>query len=309
MTYASLLHRASLAVSAIVLISLVAAAPAMGQAPRAKSMVELTADSLLGAGNAKAAREIYQRLVNDDPGFLRAWNSLATASLALGDVASAAVAYERAAAGGRIVTAIYNAGAMHSRLGHLDKAFEWLDRSVAAGFNQPGQFNSDADLAAMRKDPRWDSFMQRVIASFEPCRHDPDARRFDFWLGEWNVTPVSAPTFKVGSSVVQRVSGGCALLENWTASNGGEGKSLNAFNTQTSQWQQYWVGQTGGVVEFRTSTWDGPTLVFRTTEGTRMQRLSFTPVDSNTVRQFGETSADSGKTWQVSYDFHYHRKR
>ncbi len=198
---------------------------------------------------------------------------------------------------------------MHSRLGHSDKAFEWLDKAVAAGLNQPSQFNSDTDLAQLRNDPRWPALMQRVMASFEPCRNDPDARRFDFWIGEWNVTPASAPNVAAGTSVVQRVSGGCALLENWTASNGGEGKSLNAFNTNTKQWQQFWVGQTGGVVEFRTSTWVGATLVFRTTAGTPIHRLSFTSVDSITVRQFGETSADSGKTWLVSYDFHYHRKR
>jgi hypothetical protein len=38
-------------------------------------------------------------------------------------------------------------------------------------------------------------------------------------------------------------------------------------------------------------------------------RLTFTPVDSNTVRQHGESSTDGGATWTTTYDLLYHRKR
>jgi hypothetical protein len=144
-----------------------------------------------------------------------------------------------------------------------------------------------------------------------PCMSDSNARRFDFWVGEWDVTPAGDTTV-VGHSVVQIVSGGCALLENWTASNGTQGKSLNSYNAGVGHWQQYWVGQTGGATEYRESHWDGKTLVFRAhsrnAQGSFEQRLSFTPLDSNTVRQMGEISTDGGKSWKVGYDFHYHRK-
>ena len=44
-----------------------------------------------------------------------------------------------------------------------------------------------------------------------PCANDAERRRFDFWIGEWDVTTKSgAPQ---GKSVIQSVSGGCALLE------------------------------------------------------------------------------------------------
>jgi hypothetical protein len=144
-----------------------------------------------------------------------------------------------------------------------------------------------------------------------PCMSDSNARRFDFWVGEWDVTPAGDTTV-VGHSVVQIVSGGCALLENWTASNGSQGKSLNSYNTGLGHWQQYWVGQAGGVTEYRDSQWNGKALVFLahsvTAKGDVEQRLSFTPLDSNTVRQLGEISTDGGKSWKVGYDFHYHRK-
>ena len=144
-----------------------------------------------------------------------------------------------------------------------------------------------------------------------PCAGNPDRHRFDFWVGEWQVTTPDGHV--VGSSSVQSMAGGCGLLENWTASNGTTGKSLNAFNPVAKQWQQYWVGQGGAVTEYRESEWhDGSlSLVARPTAapGQPTQRLTFTPVNDSTVRQHGELSKDGGSTWTTSYDFYYHRRR
>jgi len=146
-----------------------------------------------------------------------------------------------------------------------------------------------------------------------PCADVAERHRFDFWIGEWEVTTKGGT--RVGSSVVQSVSGGCALLENWTNAQGGQGKSLNAFNPAAGQWQQYWIGQDGNPVEFRESTWAGGSIVFRahapaagTTPATE-QRLTFSPIDSATVRQLGEQSTDGGTTWKTTYDFYYQRKK
>jgi len=144
-----------------------------------------------------------------------------------------------------------------------------------------------------------------------PCAGNPDRRRFDFWIGEWEVTTPDGHA--VGSSSVQSMAGACGLLENWTASNGTTGKSLNAFNPVARQWQQYRVGQGGAVTEYRESEWhDGSlSLVARPTaaSGQPTQRLTFTPVNDSTVRQHGELSKDGGSTWTTSYDFYYHRRR
>ena len=145
-----------------------------------------------------------------------------------------------------------------------------------------------------------------------PCSGNPDRHRFDFWVGEWQVTTPDGRV--VGSSSVQSMAGGCGLLENWTASNGTTGKSLNAFNPGANQWQQYWVGQGGAVTEYRESEWhDGSlSLVARppaSAQGQPIQRLTFTPVNDSTVRQHGELSKDGGSTWTTTYDFYYHRRR
>jgi hypothetical protein len=145
-----------------------------------------------------------------------------------------------------------------------------------------------------------------------PCAGVAERHRFDFWIGEWEVTTKGGT--RVGSSVVQSVSGGCALLENWTNAQGGQGKSLNAFNPAVGQWQQYWIGQDGIPTEFRESTWAGGSIVFRAhspatgkSPATEM-RLTFTPVDSSTVQQHGESSTDGGSTWKTTYLFLYHRR-
>jgi hypothetical protein len=141
------------------------------------------------------------------------------------------------------------------------------------------------------------------------CASQPERHRFDFWIGEWDVTTkAGAP---VGTSVIQSVSRGCAVLENWTGANGGQGKSLNAYNPLIDQWQQFWIGADGAVSEYRASRMDGASLVFLLTAGAdadSVARLSFTPLDSVTVRQHSELSSDGGKTWVTQYDLYYHRR-
>lgn len=142
------------------------------------------------------------------------------------------------------------------------------------------------------------------------CAAHGESSRFDFWVGEWTVT--TADGTHVGDSSVRKILGDCVVFENWRSAQGIEGKSLNAYNAALGVWQQFWVSQTGTVTEFRESRWVGASLEFTAHSGApgaeRLQRLTFTPVDGNTVRQHGEASADGGATWRTTYDFYYHRK-
>jgi hypothetical protein len=144
-----------------------------------------------------------------------------------------------------------------------------------------------------------------------PCPGDANRHRFDFWIGEWNVeTKDGKPA---GRSSIQAISGGCGLLENWSDMNGGTGKSVNAYNPALGIWQQYWVGEFGAVTEYRESVWRGDTLTFRASaraNGKALSlRLTFNPLPDGSVRQFGEQSADSGRTWTPTYEFFYRRRR
>jgi len=146
---------------------------------------------------------------------------------------------------------------------------------------------------------------QAAQAAPTPCATSPDRHRFDFWIGEWRVTNTAG--VEVGKSSVQSISGGCALLENWTSARGGQGKSINAFNVATGEWQQYWIGQDGNVTEYRESEWHGAAITFIARGKSTLQRLTFTPQADGAVRQLGESSTDGGKTWTVNYDFRYRR--
>ena len=140
------------------------------------------------------------------------------------------------------------------------------------------------------------------------CAADAERHRFDFWLGAWNVTTHDGT--HVGDSIIETASNGCAVLENWTGAKGGVGKSLNSYNQQLKQWQQFWIGSDGDVHEYRESKSDGSSLVFfmKRENPSYTTRLTFTPVDHDTVRQHSEISIDGGQTWKTEYDFYYHRK-
>jgi hypothetical protein len=269
------------------------------------------ADSLYAAQQWAAAASSYDALVRAAPDSFRLWYRLGMAASMARDDARAAEAFVQAARSGRNPYAVYNAGALLARSGRADTALVWLRRAASLGVFAPDAFARDSDFVTLRGDARFAAVLDSARASWEPCASDADARRFDFWVGEWSVR--NALGQPVGESSIQRVSGGCAILENWTGGTGVVGKSLNFYNHDTHQWQQYWVGQQGDQVQFTTSEWRGPTLMFHavTTQrgGARVQnRLSFTPVAADTVRQFSETSSDGGKTWTTQYDFLYARK-
>ncbi len=141
----------------------------------------------------------------------------------------------------------------------------------------------------------------------------PESHQFDFWLGEWDVTePDGKPA---GTSRIESIAGGAGLLENWTgypAPTGGSGKSLNAYNAGRKQWQQFWIGSSGSVLELAGGLVDGKMVLAGEHEagGRRVrEKITWTPNSDGSVRQLWEQSTDAGRTWTVAFDGWYrHRK-
>jgi hypothetical protein len=140
----------------------------------------------------------------------------------------------------------------------------------------------------------------------------PESRQFDFWIGEWDVTtPDGKPA---GSSRIERIANGAGLLENWTgypAPTGGNGKSLNAYNAAKKQWQQFWVGNGGGVLELAGGLVEGNMVLAGEHEvrGRHLiEKISWTPNPDGSVRQHWEQSRDDGKTWTTAFDGLYRKK-
>ncbi|MFI5163232.1 MAG: hypothetical protein ACHQHN_18275 [Sphingobacteriales bacterium] len=146
-----------------------------------------------------------------------------------------------------------------------------------------------------------------------PCADEPRTHDFDFWIGEWDVYPTGADKL-AGHSVVQSISGGCGLLENWTDMQGGSGKSVNYYNLAEHQWQQDWIGSGGGAQRYLNGVYkDGAmqfTYEFADKQGNKKTgNFKFYNIDKNTVRQYQDVNNDDGKTVTVSYDLTYVRKK
>jgi tetratricopeptide (TPR) repeat protein len=287
----------------------VAAQPA--PPPVAATPADARADSLMARGDYAGAAAAYQRIAAANPSSARAWMRLGVAHTRLGDHAAAADAFEHAASVRPSAVSLYNAALARGRLGQRERAFALLGRAAATGAVTADYLAGDSALASFRDDARFRAVLDSAARASTPCARDPDARRFDFWLGEWDVRTPQGQL--AGRSSIVAVSGECALLENWTSAFGTSGKSLNGYNPALGRWQQFWIGQDRTVTEYRDSAWDGPSLVFLaaaapsdTTHTT--QRLTFTPLSKDLVRQHGERSTDDGRSWTTTYDLYYYRR-
>lgn len=146
-------------------------------------------------------------------------------------------------------------------------------------------------------------------ANTTPCANNPQCRVFDFWIGEWEV--IGKNNQIAGKSLIQISLDSCLIIENWIGSGGGTGKSFNFYNAANGYWQQTWVDNSGGVIEFIEGKFEDNYLKFATSRPTvngSIQRLTFFKINDNQVRQLGESSSDQGKTWTTGYDLMYFRK-
>jgi hypothetical protein len=143
------------------------------------------------------------------------------------------------------------------------------------------------------------------------CADEPHSHDFDFWIGEWNVYPTGS-TKLVGHSLVQSISGGCAILENWTAIQGNTGKSINYYNPATGKWEQDWIGSGGGPQRYLNGEYKDKVMHFTYESVMNGKKITgnfkFYNIGKDTVRQYQDINNDDGKTVTVSYDLTYVRK-
>lgn len=274
------------------------------------------ASAMLRDSNFAGAAAAYTALTEREPGNPGHWTGLGLAEISRGQYAQSEAAFLKALAlypatqlRQRHVT-WYNIASARARQGKIDAAFVALDSIRTAPWVTPQMLDGDPDMASLLSDARMAKFKQHLALAGSPCDTMPKAREFDFWIGEWDVHAPGGGL--AGSSVIQKVSNGCALLENWTSLGPGTGKSLNFYNARAGFWQQTWVGAAGGPVEYREGVLRDSTLSFLVRSGGPespvVARLSFTRLGPNRVRQHAEGSSDNGATWTTSYDFLYLRK-
>jgi len=273
------------------------------------------ADSLFLAQDWKNAQALYVTLLQDTSRNALAWNRLGFSNYHLGNYDAAMQNYQRSLS---LSPSPGLKGVLYPRIAKinviknkLSEALTNIDSAINYGYTNYNELDTIKELAPVRSTERFKKLRERAYMVANPCMAQPHAREFDFWIGEWNVYVTGTKTV-VGHSLIQMVSGGCSILENWTSASS-SGKSLNFIDPATNKWRQTWVGSyPNGIQDFVNGEYkDGAmrfTFVTTDAQGHKLSgRFIFFNVGPNQVRQFNETSADDGKTWTTGYDYTYVR--
>jgi len=275
------------------------------------------AASAFTSGDWPTARAAYAAIATAHPRHALSRFRLGVALMELGDLDAA----ERDMRQGETLgvgapQAAYRLAQLFALRGNADSAFAELKRAADAGLLQtPYALESDVHLKTLKNLPRWRATLDAFDAVVFPCRHDPRFREFDFWIGDWDVRPTGQPAAgPPARNTVTLDDNDCVVTEHWSAPSGSVGQSFNIFDRSYGVWRQTWVDNLGGQHDYRGHLVDGNMVFVGDTPapnggpGRIPTRLTFFKIARDTVRQFSETSSDSGKTWQTSYDLTYVRR-
>lgn len=201
---------------------------------------------------------------------------------------------------------------------HKDSAaIAELRRAAAVGFFLPAAaLNGNRHFAALVTQAPWASVLDGFDAIVHPCQHDPRFREFDFWVGDWDVRPNGAgASTPLSRNRITLEEDGCVVQEHWTGQAGSTGQSFNIFDRSVGTWRQTWVDNSGGQHDYAGALTKGNMVLEGLTPAPNGQlgriptRLTLFHVSRDTVRQFSQTSADSGRTWTTAYDLIYVRRK
>lgn len=281
-----------------------------GTAPTAQQLVA-QGETAFAAQDWTLAASRFERATALAPKDMRAWMRLGYCRHMLKDYARAIDAYERITSGPGVSHARYNTACALALQGKTEPAFAALTAAVQAGFNDRATFESDTDLASLHGDARFAALAAQIATvatgKYQP---PPEARQFDFWVGEWEVYTASGA--RAGSSVVESILNGCVVLENWQSAQGGAGKSFNRYDPRRGEWRQHWVDDSGNELNFSGAFADGCMSVVaklpQPDGRVQLRRMRFFDLPGAEVRQWGEISTDDGASWTTEYDLYYRPK-
>lgn len=302
------LSRSTATLLAGLFVALLISPAVFAAAPQAES----EADDLFQAEKWQQAAQAYEAIVKNQPANGAAWYRLGYAQYKLKRYTPAISAFEQAKKNGFAPgRASYNAASCYALLNEKEKAFESLKQAAANGFADFKTLQTDPDIASLRDDARFPEIVEQVKHTARPCENLPVYRQFDFWVGEWDVSIPSGR--KVGTNTIQKIAGGCALLENWSSLSGvSVGKSINYYDPAKKKWVQTWADSSGEIIPTEGELKDGAMRLEGELIGRggkkSLYRGTWTPLDDGRVHQFLEESKDGGKTWNTWFDGYYKRR-
>lgn len=141
----------------------------------------------------------------------------------------------------------------------------------------------------------------------------PESRQFDFWIGEWDVSPTKAKgAAQIAESSITLHDQGCTIIEYWRPFAGAHGHSINAWDSTDRKWHQTWVEADGTHTEYRGEMKDGvltfDNLSAAQTTPPSSHRMNFKRIDADTVHQWGEKLDPAKGEWVIEWDFTYSRR-
>jgi len=198
----------------------------------------------------------------------------------------------------------------------LDAAIAELRHAFAAGYLAPASvFESNAHFASITTHRDWRAVVSQFDAVIQPCKHDAHFREFDFWVGDWDVRPTGTSSGPASRNTIALEENGCVVMEHWQGLGGSTGQSFNLFDRSLGKWRQTRVDNLGGQHDYqgalvgRDMVFEGTTPAANGQRGRLPTRLTLFHISRDSVRQFAQTSADSGRTWTTSYDLRYVRRK
>lgn len=268
------------------------------------------ANKLWQAQKWEESAKAYETLTKAEPNSGQAWFRLGSSLMSLNKYDASLAPLEKAAELIPGAMAYYTVGTVYAKLNNKDKAFEFLTRAAGAGFAQRNRLNNDPLLASLRDDARFKDVVEGVDRNARPCKYAPEAKQFDFWVGEWDVQ-VNGQS--VGTNVIQRLEEGCLIMENWTSNAGGSGKSMNFYNPIIKKWRQTYMSnnqviwEMSGEYKDNVMQYDGEMLAVGSQPIT--VRVRIWSLGPDKLRHIQDNLGSDGKTWTNVWDSIYVRKK
>jgi len=144
----------------------------------------------------------------------------------------------------------------------------------------------------------------------KPCS-SPEARQFDFWIGEWDL---SWGEDGKGTNVIKAIYDGCVILENFdgTPSIALKGMSVSTYSPISGEWKQTWVDNNGSYLDFTGGIEDEKMILSRkfSRNGKDIhQRMVWYNITKEELDWNWERSDDGGSSWKIMWKIHYKRRK
>jgi hypothetical protein len=146
----------------------------------------------------------------------------------------------------------------------------------------------------------------------------PEAKQFDFWLGEWTCEGISyhptdpkknQPT--TAENRIIRDFDGHVIHEHFKMGTF-VGQSWSVYNAAAKRWQQTWVDNQGSYIALA-GTFQNGKMILTTLPAPKkpksFSRMVFSNFKPGSFDWDWEGSTDGGKTWKRNWHLHYTRKK